>query len=243
MNTSNTYYIEGMTCDGCVQTIKSKLELEKKIINAEISLSSSSLLLISSKKYRLEELNEIIGSVGNYKIGIRKDNSSNFSFKITNYFITYKPILISLSFVVLLSIISFLNFDTSISNLFRFFMGYFFIIFSFLKLQNLKAFATSFSNYDPITQRFFRFGIFYPFIELFLGIFFLLGYFLLFSNILTVIILTPQTFGVYKKIRKKELVKCACLGSSFDVPLSYLTIIENLLMCIMAISFITVSII
>ena len=38
--------------------------------------------------------------------------------------------------------------------------------------------------------------------------------------------------------RKEEMINCACLGTSFSVPLSNLTIIENLSMCFMAIFFI-----
>ena len=113
-------------------------------------------------------------------------------------------------------------------------MGYFFIIFSFLKLHNIKQFAVSFSNYDPITNKIPNFGLIYPFIELILGTLFLLNFFSLFINFATIVILLPQTYGIYKKLMKKEKILCACLGTSFEIPLSKLTIIENLTMCSMA---------
>ena len=64
MNDSvNMFSVTGMTCDGCAQTIKTKLELESEISKADISFSSTKLIIHSSKKYKSEELNKIIKSV------------------------------------------------------------------------------------------------------------------------------------------------------------------------------------
>ena len=233
MNDSvNIFSVTGMTCEGCVQTIKTKLELESEISKADISLSSTKLIIHSSKKYQSEELNKIIKSVGNYTFDIEKNVNSLTSLFV--YFRTYKPIFISLSFVVILSIISSFNELFNIKDFLRFFMGYFFIIFSFLKLHNVRQFAVSFSNYDPITKKIPNFGRVYPFIELILGTLFLLNFFTLFINFVTIIILLPQTYGIYNKLMKKEKILWACLGTSFEIPLSKLTIIENLTMCSMA---------
>ena len=231
------FSVSGMTCDGCVQTIKSKLELEDEIFLADISLSDSSLILNSSRIYNLEEINKLLKSVGSYKVSELENKAKNTNF-IIEYLSTYKPILITLGFVFLLSVLSYFIFDGSNDDFMRFIMGYFFLIFSFLKFQDIHKFSSSFSNYDPITQRISKFGLAYPFIELSLGIFFILGIFLLFSNILTLIILLPQTYGIFIKLRRKEIINCACLGTSFNVPLSNLKIIENLSMCLMAILFI-----
>lgn len=240
MNNRNIFRIDGMTCDGCVATIKTKLEMEENISEAIITLVDSKLELVSTKNFKISQLNSILSTVGSYTVSNDLKNEKN---KIVDYFSTYKPIFITISLVCLLSLINFFNYGKTFEDLMRFLMGYFFIIFSFLKLQNIKQFAISFANYDPITKTIFKFGLIYPFVELFLGVLFLTGYFLLFSNILTLIILIPQSYGIYKKLRNKEIVNCACLGSSFNVPLSNLTVIENLTMCLMAIYFITATII
>jgi len=187
MNDSvNIFSVKGMTCEGCAQTIKTKLELESEISEADISYSSTKLIIHSSKKYETEELNKIIKSVGNYTFDIEKNKNSQTSLFV--YFRTYKPIFISLSFVVILSIISSFNEVFNMKDFLRFYMGYFFIIFSFLKLHNIKQFALSFSNYDPITNKIPNFGLIYPFIELILGTLFLLNFFSLFINFLTSLI-------------------------------------------------------
>ena len=234
------FKIEGMTCEGCVSTIKTKLELEDNISEAIVSLEDGGLVVVSIKDYEIAELNKILSPVGDYIVSKNSTKGKNI---IISYFSTYKPILITLGLVLLLSVISFNNSENTINGFMRFFMGFFFIIFSFLKLQNIKQFALSFSNYDPITKKFFRFGIMYPFIELILGVFFLTGSFLLFSNAATLFILIPQTFGIFNKLRNNQNVNCACLGTSFNIPLSNLTIIENLSMCLMAIYFISIHII
>jgi len=232
------YSVSGMTCDGCVKSIKTKLELVDDIVSAEVSLNDEYLLLSSEKNYEESEINELLKSVGSYKVS-EDYNKPNIIKIISKYLSTYKPIIITLIFVFLLSFLSYIAFDGNGDSFMRFVMGYFFLIFSFLKFQDISQFAYSFSNYDPITKTFYKFGLVYPFIELSLGIFFILGVFLLFSNVLTLIILLPQTYGIFMKLRRKEeMINCACLGTSFSVPLSNLTIIENLSMCFMAIFFI-----
>ena len=236
------FSVSGMTCDGCVQSIKTKLELEDDIDSVEVSLNDEYLLLSSKKNYKESELNDLLKSIGSYKVS-EDYQKPNIIKIIAKYLSTYKPILITLIFVFLLSFLSYEVFDGTADSFMRFAMGYFFLIFSFLKFQDISQFASSFSNYDPITKTFYRFGLVYPFIELSLGIFFILGVFLLFSNILTLFILLPQTYGIFMKLRRKEeMINCACLGTSFSVPLSNLTILENISMCIMAIFFIVVII-
>ncbi len=236
------FSVSGMTCDGCVQSIKTKLELEDDIDSVEVSLNDEYLLLSSKKNYKESELNDLLKSIGSYKVS-EDYQKPNIIKIIAKYLSTYKPILITLIFVFLLSFLSYEVFDGTADSFMRFAMGYFFLIFSFLKFQDISQFASSFSNYDPITKTFYKFGLIYPFIELSLGIFFILGVFLLFSNILTLLILLPQTYGIFMKLRRKEeMINCACLGTSFSVPLSNLTILENISMCIMAIFFIVVMI-
>tara|TARA_B100001142_G_scaffold308905_1_gene340892 strand:+ start:691 stop:1419 length:729 start_codon:yes stop_codon:yes gene_type:complete len=241
INIKNTYKVQGMTCDDCVQTIKTKLELENEITEVNISLSESKLTVISNKNYEPEDLNKIIKNVGNYYIENNKSNKYKQG-NLIDYIKTYKPILLALFFVVLLAVISSIERSFSYKEFFRLYMGYFFIIFSFLKLQNIKQFALSFSKYDPISQKFFKFGIIYPFLELLLGILFILNFLGLTINILTIIIFIPQTIGVIIKLKNNEKISCACVGTSTEIPISNLTILENIIMCLMAIYMIAVSI-
>ena len=113
-------------------------------------------------------------------------------------------------------------------------MGIFFLIFSFLKLLNVKGFNNTFSKYDPIAKFVPGFGLIYPFIELILGLAFLSRSFLLTANILTLFLMISQSFGVMKSLLQKDTFQCACMGSSIDLQLSSLTLIEDIIMMSMS---------
>lgn len=115
------------------------------------------------------------------------------------------------------------------------FMGLFFLIFSAFKLANLKGFAVAYREYDIVAVRYAWYGWAYPFIELGLGVLYLLSLFLVFTNILTIIVMTISAIGVYIKLRKKEKILCACLGAVFKIPMTWVTFTEDLLMGSMAI--------
>ena len=115
-----------MTCDGCVSTIKTKLELENDISKANITLDDSRLELFSDRNYEISELNKILSSVGDYNVSNNSKNEKNI---IMSYFSTYKPIFITLGLVLLLTAISFYNTENTMDGFLRFFMGYFFYFF------------------------------------------------------------------------------------------------------------------
>jgi hypothetical protein len=114
-------------------------------------------------------------------------------------------------------------------------MGLFYVVFSFFKLLDVKGFATSFQMYDPLAKGLPKYGLVYPFIELALGIFFLMRFQILAALILTLLILGITTIGVTKSLLDKKAIKCACLGSVLNLPMTKATFIENTIMIVMAI--------
>ena len=67
-NYKKLYTVSGMTCDGCVQTIGNKLNLESEISEVNIDLNSSEMSITADKEFSINELNKIIENVGDYKI-------------------------------------------------------------------------------------------------------------------------------------------------------------------------------
>ena len=51
---------------------------------------------------------------------------------------------------------------------------------------------------------------------------------------MTLLFMTSQFFGVFISLQKKEAIKCACMGSSINIDISTLTLIENLVMILMS---------
>jgi len=115
------------------------------------------------------------------------------------------------------------------------FMAGFFIVFSFFKLLDLTGFASSYAMYDLLAKKVFGYGYVYPFIELGLGLGYLLKWQPTFINFVTLIVMGFSTIGVLLAVMKKQKIKCACLGTGFNLPMSTVTIIEDLLMVAMAI--------
>lgn len=116
----------------------------------------------------------------------------------------------------------------------RVFMGGFFIIFGLLKVIKLSAFVEAYQMYDVVAMRSRVYAYVYPFIELALGISYFANVKPLITNWVTLVVMLVSAFGVYLKLRKKEKIMCACLGTVFKVPMTWVTLFEDLLMAIMA---------
>jgi Methylamine utilisation protein MauE len=148
---------------------------------------------------------------------------------------TYKPLLLVVAYITGAT-----TFAESIHDTFdwhramSYFMGFFFLGFAFFKLLNIAGFADAFSTYDVLAKRSRRYAITYPWIEVGLGILFLTQSALIAANIATALIMTVGLIGVVTAVRRKQAIQCACLGSVFNLPMSYVTIVENSIMIAMS---------
>lgn len=146
----------------------------------------------------------------------------------------FLPLIIIGSLVVLSTIVIQWLCGFSIHGAMIDFMGIFFLVFGGFKAINTKAFARAYREYDIITQRFPLWGYLYPFIELALGIAFIMNWQVKAMSLITLILMAIGSIGVYKKLQKRETIQCACLGALFNIPMTYVTLGEDLLMAVMA---------
>lgn len=114
------------------------------------------------------------------------------------------------------------------------FMAFFFIVFGSFKVINLSGFVEAYQMYDIIAQRSTLYAFAYPFIELLLGISYLMQWLPFATNLITLTLMTVSSIGVFIKLREKETIPCACLGAVFKVPMTWVTLLEDLLMAAMA---------
>ena len=144
-----------------------------------------------------------------------------------------KPLFIILGYIFIASIL--LNYKNwNSSNAMLDFMGLFYIIFSFFKILDVKGFSMSFRMYDPLAKQAPIYGYIYPFIEVILGLMFLIRYEVNIALILTLVVLGITTIGVTQTLLNKRSIKCACLGTTLNLPMTEATFIENAIMIIMA---------
>jgi hypothetical protein len=116
----------------------------------------------------------------------------------------------------------------------RVFMAGFFIVFSALKFMRIKDFVEAYQSYDLIAAKSKTYAIIYPFIELGLGLSYAFNFEPLITNWVTIVVMLISAVGVLKKLVKREKVMCACLGTVFKVPMTWVTLFEDLLMATMA---------
>lgn len=119
----------------------------------------------------------------------------------------------------------------------RYFMSVFFLVFGIFKLLDLPGFVMSYIGYDIIASKWTGYAYAYPFIELLLS----LGYFLNISwiNLPTVIFMAIGSIGVAQQLLRGSKVRCACLGTYVKLPLTTVSLIEDLAMGIMALALLT----
>lgn len=154
-----------------------------------------------------------------------------------NFFATYRPLLLLGIFILTASLLAQLG--TASGNVtahetMRYFMAGAFLAFAFFKLLDLRAFADAYAGYDLLAQRWHGWGYVYPFVELSLGMAYLANVQPTLTNCVTVIVMGFSAIGVIIAVANRKAIRCACLGAVFNLPMSRVTIIEDVGMVAMA---------
>ena len=156
--------------------------------------------------------------------------------KLSSYSLkNFLPLIIIFLIILLCTVLkSFFNYQLNSSIIMSDFMGFFFLIFGLFKISNLQNFAQAYAEYDIISKHFFAYGYIYPFLELCLALAYLTNWNPLVTNIGTLILMLIGACGVFIELDKGREIVCACLGIVFKLPMTWVTLAEDLLMALMA---------
>ena len=110
------------------------------------------------------------------------------------------------------------------------FMGSILTLFGLAKLYDLKKFSNIFQQYDIISKYIPIYSYIYPFIEIILGIHYIKNKNINVINKFTISIMLISIISVFMSLYLGQTLRCGCLGSFFHIPLSYVTLSENILM-------------
>jgi len=116
------------------------------------------------------------------------------------------------------------------------FMGGFFLVFSFFKFLDIKGFARSYKSYDLLASVVPSYGYVYPFFELALGFAWVFVGGTFWVALSTASLMGFSAIGVIRAVARKTDIQCACLGTVFNLPMSTVTIVEDVLMVGMALA-------
>lgn len=221
------YHIEGMHCSACIEKITAALSPQLKKFT--VTFDPPLLSIDSQNAPSLEALNKQLAKIGDYKLHTEHlDHDAN-----TSRFWDYYPIFLITLYIAGVAFIN--NFLTAPgSNWMTQFMAGFFLVFSAFKFLDLHGFADGYSTYDLLGKLWHGYGFIYPFLELALGILYLGHWVPVTTAWLTIIIMGFSSLGVINSLVKQQKIRCACLGTILKVPLSSVTLIEDLAMVIMA---------
>ena len=147
---------------------------------------------------------------------------------------TYGPILTIAGVVALAAALVSLRFDLGLGGWMHGWMGGVLVVFSLLKLFDLRAFAADFAKYDLVAGAFRPYGRVYPFIELGLGLAFLTMFAPFWTYALTILVFGVGLVGVLKALGEGRDLQCACVGRTLNLPLSKVAVFENSSMVVMA---------
>ena len=104
------------------------------------------------------------------------------------------------------------------------------------KLRDLEAFSNQFLGYDLLAQKWVPYAYVYPFVEAGAGVLMIAGALTWLAAPAALFIGAIGAASVFKAvyIDKREL-KCACVGGDSNVPLGFVSLMENLMMMAMSI--------
>ena len=227
-----------MTCSNCEAKVKSALLMVENVTNVEVSEDENSATITMDKHIALQDFQKALNKKDS-KYQIWATNHNETAEQARTWFETYKPILLIFAYITGITLLIQLKNETfNPMEAMRYFMAGFFLVFSFFKLLNLKGFAESYVMYDVLAKQIPAWAYLYAFVELGLGIAYLINFNPIITNSITLIVMTISIIGVLKSVLNKQKIQCACLGAVFNLPMSTVTIIEDTLMILMSVTMI-----
>jgi copper chaperone CopZ len=231
----NTYKVTGLTCDACNYKVKHLLGQVPAVENVDISADRTAVNIQVSADLSLPQLQAALKDYPKYQIeemevAVEPVLATTRGDMLWCMLTTYKPLLLIFGYILGVSVLLAKNWMDGM----HYFMAGFFLVFSFFKFLNLRAFADSYAMYDIVAARFRPWGFIYPFVELGLGLAYLTNFQPILTNWVALVVMSVSIIGVLESVFNRRKIRCACLGTVFNLPMSTVTIIEDALMIAMS---------
>ncbi|MCA9013558.1 MAG: heavy-metal-associated domain-containing protein [Planctomycetaceae bacterium] len=237
--TTSLQFKTNLNCGSCVAAVKPFLDDVPNISDWKVDTATPDrILTVHGHNVLLDSVTAAVAKAGFVATGDMrsvKNHSAAIEAAEVATAVTYYPLLLLATFlfgVVGLVELRIGTFDST--RAMQNFMGAFFGAFAFFKLLDLRGFADSYRMYDIVARRLPVYGYVYPFIELALGAAYIAGFQPTAVNLTTLAVMSVSSIGVIRSVLQKRKIRCACLGTVFNLPMSTVTLVEDGLMIAMA---------
>ena len=228
-------YKTNLNCGGCVAAVKPYLDGDPAIRHWQVDTASpDKTLTVAGDDVGQRQVGELVRRAGFEVLGEVQATAPPADEPARTA--TYYPLALLLGF--LLGLVALAEWRAGSFDWMRamnHFMGGFFVAFAFFKLLDVRAFADAFGGYDIVARRSRAYALAYPFIELSLGVAYLADLWPLMTNLVTLVVMCVGSLGVVQSLLNGRKIRCACLGSVFVLPMSTVTLLEDVVMAVMAV--------
>lgn len=232
---TSTYSVRGMTCQNCVRRVTESLESVAGVTDARVSLKDRTATVETKGDPDFEAMRNAVQERGGYTLANEGDVEPTPEQEEEQPGESLYPLLLIVGYILGTTVLIALATDNwSLMTMMRHFMAGFFIVFSFFKLLDLPGFVNAYFSYDLIARAMPKWSWVYPFVELALGVLYLLNAVPIATNVITLALMLIGSVGVLKALMEKRKIQCACLGTALNLPMTKVTLVEDLTMAAMA---------
>ena len=241
--------ISGMRCGSCstkvhgalsslesIQTVEVDHQRNLAIISAAVELNEHDVQLVLSQVggFALNEMKLDVdppASIGGVPLTTGESDSSPEEPSSQSLF----PLFLIVGYILTVTLlVAWSSSEWSVSTMMRHFMAGFFLVFSFFKFLDAPGFASAFKMYDPLAKAIPGWSWIYPYVELLLGVAYMMSWQPLVTNVITLVLMSVGGVGVLQSLLQKRTIRCACLGTALNLPMTKVTLVENGTMAAMA---------
>jgi copper chaperone CopZ len=238
MDQPRRFRLEGMHCGSCVARITDAVQNHHGVQTVRVDLAANRMDVWAPYSVSDAEITAAVAKAGDYQAVAAEEPSvpkppGAATDDTRGFWETYRPLF---TLALLLAVVPTLALgkELTLHSWMRWFMAGFFLSFSYFKLLDVRAFAATYRMYDWIARLIPSWGLAYPFVELALGLAYAADWNPTLTHSLTLVIMLIGAGGVIQSRLQKKSIQCACLGSVFNLPMSTVTVVEDLSMAAMA---------
>ncbi len=227
-----------MTCGGCLSKVREALLGVQGITRAEVSLAPPQAVVTMTSHVNTPVLAQAVANAGHFVLTDGHEAAATLAAPTAEEeAASFRPIYLLFAYITgAATLMELVHGGFEPMRWMGAFMAVFFLTFSFFKMLDVRGFAEGYATYDVVAKHAPAYGLVYPFIELGLGIAYVLAPLSPITNALALAVMGVSSIGVVQSVLRNSPFQCACLGTIFKLPLSKITLVEDLLMVVMSVA-------